>query len=224
MEENKEIGPFKQEYIVILAIIILLVGAGIYFSAGQRNIKTQDLNPEMQNLVQLMPPNPTEKLANGSHRVTLKTDKGDIVFETYNSDAPKATLNFLNLAKVGYYNNVSFHRVIPGFMIQGGDPTGTGRGSPGYQFEDELDPKTESFKAGYAKGVVAMANSGPNTNGSQFFIMLENTPLENKYTIFGKVVKGQEVVDAIGGSKRGEGDKPLEATYIREVQIENLST
>ena len=112
------------------------------------------------------------------------------------------------------------HRVIKGFMIQGGDPTGTGAGGPGYQFADELNPNTSSYKAGYKKGVVAMANSGPDTNGSQFFIMTEDYPLPNSYTIFGKVVSGQDVVDAIANVKTGANDKPESPVIMKTVSVQ----
>ncbi|MCX6736260.1 MAG: peptidylprolyl isomerase [Candidatus Parcubacteria bacterium] len=151
--------------------------------------------------------------------ITLDTNMGKIVFETYNNDAPKTVENFVTLAKKGFYNGVIFHRVISGFMIQGGDPTGTGMGGPGFKFEDELNPNTASYKAGYKKGVVAMANAGPNTNGSQFFIMLEDYPLPNAYTIFGKVISGQEVVDAIGKVKTGANDKPITPVVINTATI-----
>jgi cyclophilin family peptidyl-prolyl cis-trans isomerase len=105
-------------------------------------------------------------------------------------------------------------------MIQGGDPNGNGTGGPGYKFEDELNPETDSYKAGYKKGVVAMANSGPDTNGSQFFIMLQDNPLPNNYTIFGKVIAGQEVVDAIGQTAVDANDKPLEAIVMESVVVE----
>src|SRR3989344_9454634 len=134
-------------------------------------------------------------LAPQSHVVTLETNFGEIKFETYDSDVPKTVQNFITLAQKGFYDNLTFHRVVKGFVIQGGDPLGNGTGGPGYQFEDELNPATESYKAGYQKGVVAMANAGPNTNGSQFFIMLEEDQLSHNDTIFGRVVKGQEVVD-----------------------------
>jgi cyclophilin family peptidyl-prolyl cis-trans isomerase len=151
--------------------------------------------------------------------ITLETSMGQIVFETYNSDAPKTVENFITLAKKGFYDGVIFHRVIPGFMIQGGDPTGTGMGGPGYQFADELDSNSPSYKAGYKKGVVAMANAGSNTNGSQFFIMLEDYPLPNLYTIFGKVVSGQDVVDAIGKVKTGANDKPVSPVTILKANV-----
>lgn len=124
-------------------------------------------------------------------KATLETNKGTIEFEIY-PEATKAASNFIFLANDKFYDGLTFHRVVPGFVIQGGDPSGNGTGGPGYQFEDE--PVTRN----YDKGVVAMANSGPNTNGSQFFIILEDNPtLPKNYTIFGKVIIGQEVVDKI---------------------------
>lgn len=159
--------------------------------------------------------------------ITLETSLGTVQFETYPDDAPNTVANFIKLAEQNYYNGLSFHRVIDGFMIQGGDPNCTdgrsngpcGTGGPGYQFADELDPNTPSYKAGYQKGVVAMANAGPNTNGSQFFIMLENNPLPNAYTIFGKVIKGQEVVEKIGKTKTTSDDRPIEDILIKKVTV-----
>ncbi|MEK7074908.1 MAG: peptidylprolyl isomerase [Patescibacteria group bacterium] len=153
------------------------------------------------------------------NQITLQTNLGDITFETYDADAPKTVQNFITLAQKGFYKNVIFHRVIKGFMIQGGDPTGTGTGGPGYAFEDELNSGTESYKRGYVKGMVAMANAGPNTNGSQFFIMLNDTPLPHNYTIFGIVIAGQNVVDAIGNVKTNANDKPLESVIIKGVIV-----
>ncbi len=147
---------------------------------------------------------------------------GTIQFETYDADAPKAAENFVTLANKGFYNGTIFHRVIEGFMIQGGDPTGTGTGGPGYSFADELNPSTASYKAGYKTGVVAMANAGPNTNGSQFFIMLNDTPLPNLYTIFGKVTKGQDIVAKIGKTPVGPNDKPQEQVTMKKVTVETL--
>ncbi len=134
-------------------------------------------------------------------KATIHTVKGDIELVLYPDDAPKTVKNFATLAKTGYYNNLTFHRVEPGFVIQGGDPTGTGSGGRsiyGPTFEDELIPSTPSFKEGYKEGVLAMANRGPNTNSSQFFIMLaDNDSLPKNYTIFGKVTKGIDVVKQI---------------------------
>lgn len=131
----------------------------------------------------------------------IHTAKGDIEIALYPDDAPKTVKNFATLSKKGYYNNLTFHRVEPGFVIQGGDPNGNGSGGYsiyGPTFEDELIPSTPSYKEGYLEGVVAMANRGPNTNGSQFFIMLaDNTTLPHAYTIFGKVTKGMDVVQKI---------------------------
>lgn len=152
--------------------------------------------------------------------ITIDTNHGKIIFQTYNDDAPKTVENFITLAKKGFYDNLIFHRIIKGFMIQGGDPTGTGTGGPGYKFADELNPNAPSYKTGYRKGVVAMANAGPNTNGSQFFIMLEDTPLSNNYTIFGKVISGQEVVDEIGSVKTDASDKPFEPVVMKKITVE----
>lgn len=149
--------------------------------------------------------------------ITIETNYGKIVFETYNDDAPNTVKNFVTLAEKGFYNGLTFHRVIKGFMIQGGDPNGNGTGGPGYKFDDELNPNTPSYKAGYKKGVVAMANAGPNTNGSQFFIMTEDYPLPNKYTIFGKVVSGQDVVDKIANVQTGANDKPVSPVTMLKV-------
>lgn len=122
--------------------------------------------------------------------VTISTKKGDIVFQIF-PEAPKTASNFITLARDGFYDGLTFHRVEPNFVIQGGDPNGNGTGGPGYKFEDEQVTKK------YTRGIVAMANSGPNTNGSQFFIMLADTPLPPQYTIFGEVTKGMDVVDKI---------------------------
>lgn len=124
-------------------------------------------------------------------QIRMQTDKGEIVFELFDEEAPKTVSNFVYLTKGGYYDGLIFHRYEPGFVIQGGDPTGNGTGGPGYRFEDE------PVKRPYTKGIVAMANAGPDTNGSQFFIMLGDTPLPPLYTIFGMVTKGQDVVDKL---------------------------
>ena len=131
----------------------------------------------------------------------IKTNKGDIEVELYASKTPVTVGNFLNLAKRGYYNGIAFHRVIPDFMVQGGDPTGTGSGGPGYRFEDECRADLKHT----GPGTLSMANAGPGTNGSQFFITHVKTDwLDGKHTVFGKVTKGQDVVDSIA-----KGDKIL---------------
>jgi cyclophilin family peptidyl-prolyl cis-trans isomerase len=150
----------------------------------------------------------------------IKTNKGEIKVKLHKDDAPKTVENFLNLAKKGFYNGVIFHRVIPGFMIQGGDPTGTGMGGPGYQFADELNSETESYKRGYRRGVMAMANAGPDTNGSQFFIMHADYPLPHAYTIFGEVLEGLEVVDAIASIPTDYSDRPQEEVIMEVIEVE----
>lgn len=133
---------------------------------------------------------PAERIQN--KKAIIQTNKGNIEFELYSEDAPKTVSNFVYLSEAGYYDGLTFHRVEPGFVIQGGDPNGDGTGGPGYQFEDE--PVTKK----YDEGIVAMANAGPNTNGSQFFIMLaDNETLPPDYTIFGKVTSGMDVVKQI---------------------------
>ena len=127
--------------------------------------------------------------------------------------------NFVTLAEKGFYDGVIFHRVIKGFMIQGGDPTGTGSGGPGYQFADELNPLTSSYKRGYARGTLAMANAGPDTNGSQFFIMHADYPLPHAYTIFGRVTAGMEVVDAIANGAVDGSDRPLSEVKMTKVEV-----
>ncbi len=138
----------------------------------------------------------------GTMHAVIKTAKGDIELELYGDDTPKTVKNFTELAKQGFYDNLTFHRVEPGFVVQGGDPNGNGTGGKsiyGDTFADELNADAASYKAGYTEGVLAMANRGPNTNGSQFFICLAdlNSRLQKNYTIFGKVTKGMDVVKKI---------------------------
>ncbi len=200
-----------------MVLILGLFGAAIYFMSITPN-------SEMINFIQdkappakaedILPtttptPTPTPKFAKTgmkkystfpgvlpeadrtNKKVVIETAKGTIEFELFGDEAPKAVSNFIYLAKDGFYDTLTFHRVEPGFVIQGGDPSGNGTGGPGYQFEDE------PVKRQYSKGIVAMANAGPNTNGSQFFIMLADNSLPPNYTIFGKVISGQDVVDSI---------------------------
>lgn len=152
--------------------------------------------------------------------VKIKTNQGEIVAELFSNDAPKTVENFINLIKKEFYNGVIFHRVISGFMIQGGDPTGTGYGGPGYKFADELNPETLSYKQGYLRGTLAMANSGPNTNGSQFFIMHADYSLPHAYTIFGRVTKGIEVVDKIAALETDAADRPLTEVIMEKLEVE----
>tara|TARA_B100001113_G_scaffold342947_1_gene329722 strand:+ start:1377 stop:2012 length:636 start_codon:yes stop_codon:yes gene_type:complete len=155
---------------------------------------------------------------NMNYEGVITTTMGTMTVEFFTSDAPVTVNNFINLAKDGYYNDIIFHRVISGFMIQGGDPSGTGHGDmgkyPGYKFEDELDNQRP-----YEKGILAMANAGPNTNGSQFFIMHVDYPLPYQYTIFGKVTDGIDVIDKIASVETGEGDRPVNDVVIESVEI-----
>jgi len=154
----------------------------------------------------------------------LETNKGIIKFELLEEDAPKTTENFRLLADKNYYDGVIFHRVIPNFMIQGGDPLGEGYGGEsawGGKFADEIDRGTMLYAGPYEKGTVAMANSGPNTNGSQFFIMHEDYPLPPSYSKFGKVNEGQDVVDAIAGVPRNSNDKPNDPVVMNKVYIQD---
>ena len=146
---------------------------------------------------------------------TLQTNHGTIELELFPEDAPKTVDNFVKLAEDGFYDGVIFHRVIPDFMIQGGDPTGTGSGGPGYSFEDEFN------RHKVVRGALAMANAGPNTNGSQFFIVTtEAAPwLDGKHTVFGRVTNGMDVVDAISEVRRDARDKPHEDVVIESVSV-----
>ncbi len=167
----------------------------------------------------------------GPLHATFKTSMGNIVALLYEDKAPKTVENFVGLAtgtkewtdpKTGQkvkrplYNGTIFHRVIPNFMIQGGDPLGTGRGGPGYKFDDEFNPTLRHNKP----GILSMANSGPNTNGSQFFITTVPTPhLDNRHSVFGEVVQGLDVVVAIGNVPRGPNDRPLKDVVLKEIVI-----
>src|SRR5438132_14074695 len=146
---------------------------------------------------------------------TIETNKGSIGVELHDEDAPKTVENFLKLARDGFYDGVIFHRVIPDFMIQGGDPTGTGTGGPGYQFEDEFNDHK------IVRGALAMANAGPNTNGSQFFIVTTDAApwLDGKHTVFGRVTTGMDVVDAIEQTPTDGRDKPREDVVIERAEV-----
>jgi len=146
---------------------------------------------------------------------TLHTNHGPIEIELYSNEAPKTVENFVKLARDGFYDGLIFHRVIPDFMIQGGDPTGTGRGGPGYQFEDEFNEHKVD------RGALAMANAGPNTNGSQFFIVTADACpwLDGKHTVFGRVTSGMEIADKISGLPSDSSDKPHDDAVIERVEL-----
>ncbi len=215
--------------ILVLVFLVIIFGGWYIFdrqakdtitSTNDNYYSNQSVSVDnSKNITEIATSTNTNQSKNSMNTITIETSKGTIVFETYDTDAPKTVENFVTLANKGFYNGVIFHRVISGFMIQGGDPTGTGMGGPGYKFADELNPQTDSYKQGYKRGVVAMANAGPNTNGSQFFIMHKDTPLPNAYTIFGHVISGMEVVDAIAASQVNENDRPLEDIVMKKVTV-----
>jgi cyclophilin family peptidyl-prolyl cis-trans isomerase len=154
---------------------------------------------------------------NKQYTATLETSKGKIVLELLAKEAPKSVNNFVFLSREKFYDGTIFHRVIPGFMIQGGDPEGSGRGGPGYRFENE----NKDTKRTYQPGTVGMANAGPDTNGSQFFIMDAANPLPpNQYTIFGQLKEGQDVVRAVATVARDANDRPREPVVLKSVTIE----
>jgi len=194
---NKE--NFFYRILITMSIGAFFLGAGCAAtpdeSADQTQIESEGLEIVSENERPARPTEPVgilpaDRIENKI--VRLSTNKGEIVFELFATDAPKTVSNFVALAESGFYDSLTFHRVVPGFVIQGGDPQGTGRGDPGYKFEDE------PIQREYLAGTVAMANSGPNTNGSQFFICLEDQPgLPKAYTIFGQVISGLDVVRAI---------------------------
>ena len=183
----------------ISALGFLLLGAGCVTTS---DVQDTDVSPEPEVsqeeiIVEDEPMTyefpgelPAEQIENKQVRIT--TDKGDIVFTLFADTAPKTVSNFVYLTGEGYYDGLTFHRREEGFVIQGGDPNGNGTGGPGYRFQDELDDDHQ-----YTRGIVAMANAGPNTNGSQFFVMLADVPLPKAYSIFGEVTEGMDVVDAI---------------------------
>jgi cyclophilin family peptidyl-prolyl cis-trans isomerase len=170
---------------------------------------------------------PAGASSSGGKHAVIQTSKGAIEIEFFENDAPKAVENFRLLAERGYYDGVTFHRVVRGFMIQGGDPAGDGTGGEsawGGSFEDEIEPASALYQDGYRRGIVAMANAGPNTNGSQFFIMHADYPLPPNYVIFARVTEGLDVVDAIATTQTTLGadggmSKPIEPLVMKTVTI-----
>lgn len=229
MAKNKTIGIITIGLVAVTIIAVIGVGFLIYSFANNQN-KDQDSfaygNVENNSNIsnnKTMPTNqktfPSEITpADKDYKVTIETDAGKIVLNL-KKETPYTTGNFVTLAKKDFYNGVIFHRVIDGFMIQGGDPTGTGSGDPGYKFPDE------AFSGDYKRGTIAMANAGPDTNGSQFFIMHADYPLPKNYVIFGEVVEGIETVDKIAKAEArpnsfGERSTPVNPVKIIKVTVE----
>lgn len=218
-----------KKYIYALLGITLLAGAGCKPTSSEVNpySTTSDSyktpvtdNSTSGNTVSTVPHNgPSMEIdQNKEYSAVLHTTEGDVEIAFTTKQTPITVNNFVTLAKKSFYNGTIFHRVIKGFMIQGGDPTGTGGGGPGYQFDDE------PFEGEYTRGTVAMANAGPDTNGSQFFIMHADVPLPKDYVIFGHVTKGLDVVDKIAGaevkmSDMGEMSVPVKPVQVKSVDI-----
>jgi cyclophilin family peptidyl-prolyl cis-trans isomerase len=208
---------------VFIVLVLLFIAALVYFGTKSKGKTT--MVPTPSPLSDSAKPaakqfSKAEQVieAGKTYTVTLKTTMGDIVIELDSKATPVTANNFVFLAQQGFYDNTIFHRTIKGFMIQGGDPKGTGTGGPGYQFKDE--PVTKE----YLRGTVAMANSGPNTNGSQFFIMHADYPLPKNYVIFGQVTSGLDVVDKIATapvtqSMGGENSKPVSPVVVNSTTV-----
>lgn len=170
---------------------------------------------------------PAGAKSSGGRHAIIETDKGAIEIEFFETDAPKAVENFRLLAEHGYYDGLTFHRIVRGFMLQGGDPNGNGTGGEsawGGTFEDEIDPASPLYRSGYRRGLIAMANRGRNTNGSQFFILHQDYPLQPNYVIFARVVGGMDVVDALAGVQTTMGDdgamsRPVTAQVIKTIAV-----
>lgn len=230
---------------IIGAIVVLVVGVLIYSMSGptaqttEQTQQTQTDNYQASSTDTNLSNNnqPTTQNATSSqttntpmkdtYKVTMETNKGTIVLELNHKIAPKTVENFVKLSNSGFYDGLKFHRVIKDFMIQGGDPLTKddskmnmwGTGGPGYKFEDEITDAA-TYRNGYKRGILAMANSGPNTNGSQFFIMHKDVPLPPNYTIFGKVLSGLETVDAIANVQTGANDRQVDAVVIKKVTVQ----
>ena len=211
----------------------ILAGMALIFACGSSPATANNTTEKVASTPVEQPQKPTavaptSAMGDGLFAI-ITTRLGEIKVKLNYKDAPMTVASFVALAEgkqhtskpagTPFYDGTIFHRVIPGFMIQGGDPTGTGMGGPGYAFPDELDATTESYKAGYVRGAVAMANSGPNTNGSQFFIMHQDYQLPHSYSIFGMVVSGMETVDAIATLPRNSQNRPNEEVSMK-VRIE----
>jgi cyclophilin family peptidyl-prolyl cis-trans isomerase len=205
------VQTFRRFSLLLLAVTPFLV------AGCQSSSSSSSANPKV----------PAGAKSSGGLHATIETDRGAIELELLPNDAPMAVENFRLLAEHGYYDGLTFHRIVKGFMIQGGDPTGTGTGGEsawGGSFADEINPQSPLYQAGYRRGIVAMANAGPNTNGSQFFIMHEDYDLPPNYVIFARVTSGMETVDAIANVPTTRGDdggmsKPVTPPVIKTVTV-----
>lgn len=211
---------------IILIIVAAIIVAFVLYIGYKQSLPTvtSESTPAIANT---QTPTTNSNNTKPMTTATLTTNKGVITLELYGDQAPKTVENFKKLVSEGFYNGTRFHRVIKGFMIQGGDPLSKdtsaqsrwGTGGPGYQFADEINASSDLYKIGYKRGVLAMANSGPNTNGSQFFIMHTDYALPPLYTIFGNVTSGLDVIDTIANTPTGAGDRPISDVVIEKVEI-----
>lgn len=190
--------------------------APIEKSPEESNLNRKEDGGKMTKEEKTAVPSPKFSIdASKNYVATLKTSLGDIVIQLDAKNRPQTVNNFVYLAKLGFYNETIFHRVIDNFMIQGGDPLGSGMGGPAYKFNDELSSPNSN-----SKGTISMANAGPNTNGSQFFInLVDNNYLDTKHSVFGKVTSGMDVVEKIGKTPVGRNDAPITAVVISSVSI-----
>jgi peptidylprolyl isomerase len=202
----------KKSFFLITILISILFVTGCVRNTNEVNVTDEaltdntltNINPEMIN-----------ETSQHNKTIVMRTNKGDITIELFNETMPITANNFLRLAQEDFYDGLIFHRVIDGFMIQGGDPEGNGSGDPGYSIPDEFTDNNKNNK-----GTLSMANSGPNTGGSQFFInLVDNNFLDDKHPVFGKVVSGIEVVEAIGKTETGANDKPVEDVVIEDIEV-----
>lgn len=208
---------------LLITGLVIIIGISIWlFVANDRSPEQPEEQVDTGTTTQ-QEQNISRTNNNATMTATIKTSKGDIELAFFPDSAPNTVDNFRTLAEDDFYEGVIFHRVIEGFMIQGGDPTGTGTGGPGYTFADELNSDSKAAERGYQRGTVAMANSGPNTNGSQFFIMHQDQQLPFNYTIFGYVTEGMDVVDEVAAVETDARDKPLDDIVIEDVKIESES-
>lgn len=196
----------KKGLIFSLVAVMLLVTVGCFGQGVENNTDKNSISAEKN-----------EKTTEAKNRIALfETSKGNFKIELFEDKAPLTTKNFVTLVEKGYYDNLIFHRIIDGFMIQGGDPNGNGSGGPGYTIKDEFHRSLKHNET----GILSMANSGPNTGGSQFFITLDKTPwLDGKHSIFGKVIEGLDVVKAIGKVTTDFSDRPVNPVVIKKITI-----
>ncbi len=209
----------SKENTIVALVVVLILGAVVFFTVQYNKKPSSNTQQATTQTTKKQLPKPTMQInTNKTYTATLKTTVGDIAISLNAKQTPITVNNFVYLAKNKFYDNTVFHRVFKDFMIQGGDPNGDGTGGPGYSFDDE------PIEGEYTRGTVAMANSGQNTNGSQFFIMHKDNKIAKNYVIFGKVIQGINVVDAITErpvepNKMGEQSKPVNPVKVLTVEI-----